>query len=132
MAFHRAEVEREFATEGMTPEEARYAAMRQLGNAARLKEESQGVVAFRAETVAQDVRFALRQMRKNPGFAVTAILILALGMGVSVAIFGFVDAALLEPLPFANPNRLMSVDESSATVSPFQSLATTITRIGSG
>ncbi len=114
MAFHRAEVEKEFATAGMSPEAARYAAVKRLGNATRLKEESHGVVAFRAETVAQDVHFALRQMRKNPGFAVTAIVILALGMGVSVAIFGFVDAALLEPLPFANPTRVMSVDESSA------------------
>ena len=100
MAFHRAEVEKEFATAGMSPEAARYAAVKRLGNATRLKEQSHDVVAFRAETVAQDLRFALRQMRKNPGFAVTAILILALGMGVSVAIFGFVDAALLEPLPY--------------------------------
>ena len=54
-------------------------------------------------------------MRLNPGFALTAVLILALGMGVSVAIFGFVDAALLEPLPYANADRLMAVDEMSAT-----------------
>ena len=114
MAFHRAEVEKEFAAAGMTPEEARYAAMKRLGNATRLREESHRVVAFRAESVVQDLHFALRQMRKNPGFAVTAIVILALGMGVSVAIFGFVDAALLEPLPFANPTRVMSVDERSA------------------
>jgi macrolide transport system ATP-binding/permease protein len=114
MAFHRAEVEKEFATEGMTPEGARYAAMKRLGNTTRLREESHRVVAFRAESVVQDLHFALRQMRKNPGFAVTAIVILALGMGVSVAIFGFVDAALLEPLPFANPTRVMSVDERSA------------------
>src|ERR1019366_1199517 len=99
MACNRAEVEKEFATEGMTPEAARYAAMRQLGNTTQLREESHRVVAFRAESVVQDLHFALRQMRKNPGFAVTAIVILALGMGVSVAIFGFVDAALLEPLP---------------------------------
>jgi macrolide transport system ATP-binding/permease protein len=114
MAFHRAEVEREFIAGGMTPEAARFAAMRQLGNATRLREDSHEVIGFRAETVVQDLRFAMRQMRTNPGFAVTAILILALGMGVSVAIFGFVDAALLEPLPFANPERLMSVDEMSA------------------
>ena len=50
---------------------------------------------FRIETVAQDLRFTVRQLRKNPGFALTAILILALGMGVSVAIFGFVDAVLV-------------------------------------
>jgi macrolide transport system ATP-binding/permease protein len=65
------------------------------------------------ETVVQDLRFGLRQWRRNPGFALTAVLILALGMGVSVAIFGFVDAALLEPLPYANPDRLMSVNESN-------------------
>ena len=115
MAFHRAEVEREFVAAGTTPETARYAAMRQLGNAARLREESHEVVGFRVETVFQDLRFALRQMRLNPGFALTAVLILALGMGVSVAIFGFVDAALLEPLPYANADRLMAVDEMSAT-----------------
>ena len=114
MAFHRAQAEKDFIAEGMTPEAARYAAMRRFGNATRLKEESQEVVGFRIETVAQDLRFTVRQLRKNPGFAVTAILILALGMGVSVAIFGFVDAALLQPLPYAEPNRLLSVDESAA------------------
>jgi predicted permease len=114
MAFHRAQAEKEFLAEGKTAEEARYAAMRQFGNAMRLREESQRVVEFRLETVAQDVRFALRQMRKNPGFAVTAVLILALGMGVSVAIFGFVDAALVRPLPFARPDRLVAVDERGA------------------
>lgn len=113
MAFHRAEAEKAFAAEGLTPEQARYAAVRQFGNATKLRGESHEVVAFGAETVAQDLRFALRQMRRNPGFAVTATLILALGMGASVAIFGFVDAALLQPLPYAQPNRLMSVDEAT-------------------
>src|SRR5580658_9488958 len=113
MAFHRAQVERELIADGMTPEAARYAAMRQFGNATRLREQSYEVVAFRAETVVQDLHFALRQWRKNPGIALTAILILALGMGASVSIFGFVDAALLEPLPYANPGRLMSVNESN-------------------
>ena len=56
---------------------------------------------FRAETVVQDLRFALRQLRRSPGFAVTAILVLALGIGASTAIFGFVDAVLIQPLPYA-------------------------------
>ncbi len=114
MAFHRAQAEDDFVLEGMTPAAARHAAIRQFGNAMRLREQSHEVIGFRAETVLQDVRFALRQLRRDPGFAATAILILALGMGVSVAIFAFVDAALLQPLPYANPNRLMSVDENSA------------------
>ena len=113
MAFHREQAEKEFIAAGMTPEEARYAAMRQFGNTAKLKERSHEVVGFSFETVAQDLRFALRQLRKYPGFAVTAISILALGMGVSVAIFGFVDAALLQPLPYTDPGRLLSVDESA-------------------
>jgi macrolide transport system ATP-binding/permease protein len=71
------------------------------------------IVAFQVETVGQDLRFAVRQGTRNPGLAMTAVLILALGMGVSVAIFGFVDAALLEPLPYANPSQLVSVNESS-------------------
>jgi macrolide transport system ATP-binding/permease protein len=68
---------------------------------------------FFVESVCQDLRFALRQCTKNPGFALTAVVVLALGMGVSVAIFGFVDAALLRPLPYASPERLMSVNESN-------------------
>ncbi len=115
MAFHRAQAEKELIEDGMAAQDAKIAAKRQFGNATLLNEQSHEVVGFRAETVAQDLRFALRQLRKNPGFALTAICILALGMGVSVAIFGFVDAALLQPLPYANPNRLMSVDENSAS-----------------
>jgi hypothetical protein len=60
----------------------------------------------------RDVRFAIRQLRKNPGFTSTAILMLALGMCASVAIFAFVDAALLKPLPYRDSARLVGVFES--------------------
>jgi len=111
MAFHRAQAERDFIAAGMTPEAARYAAMRQFGNATRLKEKSHEVVGLSFETVLQDLRFALRQLRRSPGFAATAVLILALGIGASVAIFAFVDAALIKPLPYQNPSRLVHVTE---------------------
>lgn len=62
----------------------------------------------------QDFRYALRQLRKSPGFAATAILILTLGIAASTAIFGFVDAALIRPLPYKDPARLMDVTESAA------------------
>jgi len=60
----------------------------------------------------QDLRYALRQLRKSPGFASTAILVLTLGTCASVSIFAFVDAALIKPLPYQDPNRLVDVTES--------------------
>jgi macrolide transport system ATP-binding/permease protein len=112
MAFHRDQAEKEFIAGGMTPEAARYAAMRQFGNATRAKEKSHEAVGFSFESVMQDVRFALRQLRKNSGFAATAILILALGIASSVAIFAFVDAALIKPLPYKDSSRLAVLFES--------------------
>jgi len=114
MAFHREQVERELIAEGMPPASARIAAARQFGNTTQLREESQAMIAFPWETIAQDVRFALRQLRQNPGFALTAVFILAIGMGVSVAIFAFVDAAVIQPLPYFEPNRLMDVAENGS------------------
>lgn len=67
-----------------------------------------------AEDLVQDVRFALRMLRKSPAFSAVAILTLALGVGATVAIFAFVDAALVKPLPYAKPNRLVGVTESIA------------------
>ncbi|MGB9075926.1 MAG: ABC transporter permease [Terracidiphilus sp.] len=113
MAFHRQQTEIEFIAGGMTPERARHAAMRQFGNATKLREQSHEVVEFKMETVVHDLRFALRQLRKNPGFAMTTILILALEIGASVAIFAFVDAALIKPLPYPEPARLVAVNEST-------------------
>jgi macrolide transport system ATP-binding/permease protein len=66
------------------------------------------------ETLLQDIRYSLRQLRKSPGFAGTATVVLALGICASVSIFAFVDAAVIKPLPYANPNRLVEVTESAA------------------
>jgi macrolide transport system ATP-binding/permease protein len=113
MAFHRAQTQKEFEAAGMTPKAARLAARRQFGNDVKLREQSQEQIGFRFESVAQDLRFALRQLRKNPSFAITAVAILALGIGASVAIFGFVDAALIKPLPYQSPARLAMLFESN-------------------
>ncbi|HEY3990610.1 MAG TPA: ABC transporter permease [Acidobacteriaceae bacterium] len=104
----------ELQQEGLSEEEARRRAKIEFGNVRAAEEHfylKDRVEWF--DNLVRDLKFAIRQMVKHPAFAATAILVLALGIGASVAIFAFVDAALLEPLPYANPNRLMSVNESS-------------------
>ena len=64
-----------------------------------------------ADNVIQDIRFAVRQLRKSPLFALTAIAILALGLCAAIAIFAFVDGALIRPLPYRSPSRLVGVYE---------------------
>jgi predicted permease len=122
MAFHREQQQKEFQADGMTSEAAQHAARRQFGNDTRLKEQSQEVVGFRAESVVQDSRFALRQLRKNPGFAVTAVLMLTLGIAACLALFAFVDSALIKPLPYKDSARLVGV-YGSVTVFPRSNLS---------
>src|SRR5215472_2074694 len=112
MAFHREEAAKELRTEGLSSDSARHAANRKFGNDVHLRDKSHETVAVWFEGLLQDFRFALRQLFKNPGFAATAILILTFGIGASVAIFGFVDAALIKPLPYKDPNRLVVLFES--------------------
>jgi macrolide transport system ATP-binding/permease protein len=114
MAFHREHAEEQLQAEGLPPQDAQHAARKQFGSSMRLREQSQDMVSFRFESVLQDFRFAIRQLRKNPGFTATATLMLALGMCASVAIFAFVDAALLKPLPYRDPSSLVAVFERTS------------------
>jgi predicted permease len=63
--------------------------------------------------ILQDIRYAMRQMRRGPGFALTVVLTLALGVGVATAVFCVIDAVVLRPLPFAHPDRIVAVDATS-------------------
>jgi predicted permease len=94
---------------GLPPDEARLTASRNLGAVDQSKEECRDVrgVTF-VEHRIQDLRFALRQLRKHPAFGATAVFALALGLAANLAIFGFVDAALVKPLPYDNPERLVT------------------------
>src|SRR5215831_11284315 len=95
---------------GMSPEEARNAALRKFGNVTRIKEDTREIwTVLWLERLAQDVRFALRMLRKNPGFAAVAILTLALGIGANAAIFSVAYGILLKPLPYPHPDRIMQI-----------------------
>ena len=91
----------------LPPEQAVYAAKRAFGNEALIKEQTRetwGWVPF--EPLLHDVRYAFRQVARNPGFAGITVFTLALGIGFTTAIFSIFNATLLRPLPFENPDRL--------------------------
>ena len=95
---------------GMTPDEARRQARLALGNTALIEEDTRAVWVSRwLEDLRRDLRYALRIFRRSPGFAATAVVSLAVGIAAATGVFSIVNAALLNPFPFADINRIVTL-----------------------
>ena len=105
---HLAELQDDKVKQGLAPEQARRAAQIQFGNAGSYLEQTRerNLLAW-LETMLQDMRFTLRQLRKSPGFALPTVLLLALGIGVNIAIFTLLNTIVLASLPLHKPDRLV-------------------------
>lgn len=110
LQFHLEMKARAFGEAGMEPAEASAAAQRQFGNTLLVREASREAWGWNMlETVVQDVRYGLRQLRRSPGFTLVAVLTLALGIGANTAVFTLVDAVLLKSLPVTDPHQLYNL-----------------------
>ncbi len=117
LEFHLSEEADDRQAEGLTAEQARQAALRDLGNVTLVREDARAVWTWTVvEQLAQDVRYALRTMIRNPAFSGLAVLTLALGIGANTAIYSFMDSILIRSLPVPDPGSLAVVKWRSRPV----------------
>src|SRR5260370_18606817 len=112
--FHIEEQIAENRAAGLSNEEARYAALRTVGGITQFREECRDMRRVNyIDDLLRDLRYAGRNLRRSPGFATLAVLIMALGLGANPAVFSVVNAVLLKPLSYRDPDRIVTLSDFS-------------------
>jgi predicted permease len=112
LQFHLDQQVKEYVAHGLNPEEARTAALRTFGNPALIRDQSRSSWSWNwLEKITRNLRYGVRTLTRSPGFALTAILVMGLGIGATTSLFTIVRAVLLKPLPFRDPDKLVMVYE---------------------
>ena len=112
LQFHLQQQIAENIAQGMSEDEARSAALRTFGNPTLLRDQARSQWSWNGlEKFLRDLRYGARTLSRSPGFAIIAILVMALGIGATASLFTIVNAVLLKPLPFRDPGRLVMVYE---------------------
>ncbi len=112
LQFHLDQQVKENIARGLAPDEARYAALRTFGNPTQLGDEARSSWSWNwLEKFLRDLRYGARTLTRSPGFSLTAILVMALGIGATTSLFTIVRSVLLKPLPFRDPDNLVMVYE---------------------
>jgi predicted permease len=112
LQFHLDQQVKENIAKGLAPDEARYAALRAFGNPTQLRDDARSSWSWNwLEKFLRDLRYGARTLTRSPGFSLTAILVMALGIGATTSLFTIVRSVLLKPLPFRDPDNLVMVYE---------------------
>jgi predicted permease len=115
LQFHLDQQVAENLAAGISPEEARRAALRTFGNLATLRDQTRNTWSWQGlEMLLRDLHFGIRALARNPGFSILAILVMGLGIGANIALFTVVHSVLLKPLPFKDQDRLVRLYEADA------------------
>jgi len=110
LSFHLEEQTREYVAAGVSPDDARRAALRSFGNPGLVREQARATWSWAwLDKLARDLKYGLRTLLRSPGFAFVSVLVMALGIGATTSLFTMVRAVLLRPLPFRDPDKLVMV-----------------------
>jgi putative ABC transport system permease protein len=130
LGFHIEMLTRQFVAAGLSPDDAREAALRRFGDRARIEAACRDIATLTERDMrlteylrelGQDIGYALRQLPRYPGFAIAAVLMLSLGVGATTAMFSVVHAVVLAPLPFPHPDRVVRIYETNPNSDTFSS-----------